>query len=63
MFGAEYMDSSFGTPPEILAELQIAVRVSVPHPFSMQAVGSGANRNGWNPEVVQTPADQPIQQS
>jgi uncharacterized protein involved in exopolysaccharide biosynthesis len=61
VFVAEYMDSSFRTPSEVVSELNIPVLASVPHRYSTQGQygRNGSNGNGWEHEV--TAVDQSVQ--
>jgi uncharacterized protein involved in exopolysaccharide biosynthesis len=64
VFAMEYMDSSFRTPSEVAAELNIPVLASVPPRFSEGTYpGNRQNRtngNGWDSEIVEPTVDQQL---
>jgi uncharacterized protein involved in exopolysaccharide biosynthesis len=64
VFAMEYMDSSFRTPSEVAAELNIPVLASVPHRFSEGTYPgnrqNGTNGNGWDTEIVTPAVDQQL---
>jgi len=64
VFAAEYMDSSFRTPSEVVSELNIPVLASVPHRFSTPGqYGRNGNGNGWGHDVAPAAVDPSVRQA
>jgi hypothetical protein len=62
VFAAEYMDSSFRTPSEVVSELNIPVLASVPHRFGTPGQ-YGRNGNGWAHDVAPAAVDPSVRQA